>query len=1080
MLQISYKMLQIWISCIAFLISSLLRIEAEIILDPDCGSPLGMQNGAIKDEDIKDTGHSHGTWYAYKARLNGNAAWCIPSCRCSGDGSFRKEFVIEINLKESTKITAIAFQGSPATMGTSITYGKEVQVAYLNSGKWNYHNQKDIGRTLMTNNLGKGEIEYYVLDPPIEGTAVRILMKFDGNPHCLRTELYGCRGEAAQTTKEYKICSKTSNPLMLKQNLDDKQYFKESHSHIHTFRDQYGGKSLLFELPFAWCVQGNSSSKGSYAWTSINLRKRYLLFEVQVNGYITTIGQSESYQYLAESFTLHYSFDEFNWSPYYGGKEMKSMKYLYGSQKLTSPFAAKFVKISIKLREGLNCIKLQLYGCDAKLYMPRIHSYDMTQGTSFNGINYKDSITNKDGVVTNSGRCLMNYQPVTNPVTNPNCWIAWSKVETPDPYIKLLLTREAILTGVSIVSYVNKTAQMNPFGNLAVFSSTSRLIEPQLIGYGCPPNGVYDKDMEIVTYTIALDSVVCSVLKLEFNLKGNWFFVRNVKVLQDEVKEGATLSSNPIECNAPGGKNSTKPLNVVMIICILLTVILIALLILLIFRYQRGLRHFCEKKTSGNGHRSYKGSKIDEDDQLMKHLTPNTAYDDNGRMTSSTYNPSKRLPSHQSSQGTSDFEQIYAAPSVEFDGYDRRGSNTSFTNTNYLLVGNDLNRTTSNASEYAEPEKTDDFYEDPHSLKAEYADPYSQPEPIYGGSVIYSATYENPYGAVMASSLYADPKRVVSSKSSNVKVFPRDKLQFKEKIGVGQFGEVHICEASGLDEIYSSIGHYISGGRPDTGLVAVKVLRAEMHDMKETEFIKEVNVMDRLKHENVVRLLGVCHDEPKLMVVEYMENGDLNMFLQGHIPYQGPQNVRVSQIPSNVLLLDTLLYMSTQIAAGMEYLHSEGFVHRDLATRNCLVGPAYQVKIADFGMSRHLYSKQYYRIEGKAVLPIRWMAPECLYYGTFSPKTDVWSFGVTLWEILTFAGKAPYHERTDEQVIENACQVVLEERMHYPIMTKPDYCPGEIYTIMAKCWRKNPDSRPTMKDIYNFFKDNVESSEEIV
>ena len=143
----------------------------------------------------------------------------------------------------------------------------------------------------------------------------------------------------------------------------------------------------------------------------------------------------------------------------------------------------------------------------------------------------------------------------------------------------------------------------------------------------------------------------------------------------------------------------------------------------------------------------------------------------------------------------------------------------------------------------------------------------------------------------------------------------------------------------------------------------------------------EVNVQAKLKDENVVRLLGVCHEQPKLMVVEYMENGDLQQFLRNRKP--DLKNCRTSQIGPNVLILDQLLYMAQQISAGMKYLHSLGFIHRDLATRNCLVGPAYQVKIADFGLSRPVYSKQYYRVEGKAVLPIRWMAPECLYYGEF-------------------------------------------------------------------------------------------------
>lgn len=263
----------------------------------------------------------------------------------------------------------------------------------------------------------------------------------------------------------------------------------------------------------------------------------------------------------------------------------------------------------------------------------------------------------------------------------------------------------------------------------------------------------------------------------------------------------------------------------------------------------------------------------------------------------------------------------------------------------------------------------------------QYALPNSAPKtnPIYQGSVIYATGYESPYKAVLGSSLYCEPEKVVKKKS--YKIFPREQLNFKEQIGTGQFGEVWIAEASGLEVIYDTIGHYNSWGLADTGKVAVKKLKDSVDKEVEGEFMKEVEVMSQLTNENVVRLLGICNERsPLLMVVEYMENGDLNQFLNKRKPCD-MQNFRASQMAPDILSMDTLIHMSSQIAAGLKYLHSEGFIHRDLATRNCLVGPAFQVKISDFGMSRFLYSKHYYRVEGRAMLPIRWMAPECLFYG---------------------------------------------------------------------------------------------------
>lgn len=248
-------------------------------------------------------------------------------------------------------------------------------------------------------------------------------------------------------------------------------------------------------------------------------------------------------------------------------------------------------------------------------------------------------------------------------------------------------------------------------------------------------------------------------------------------------------------------------------------------------------------------------------------------------------------------------------------------------------------------------------------------------EPIYAGSQIY----ENPYQAVTGSSYYADPGLFTHKGPVNVPEFPRDKLRFVEKIGEGQFGEVHICEVENLcslvDDAKKSTAFF------GTSKVAVKLLRCGQDCSIAEEFMKESRVMSKLEHENVVQLIGVCLDEPKCMVVEYMENGDLMQFMQAHERYTGPPNPRISSIPNIVLRNDTLFYISMQVAAGMNYLSSHGFIHRDLATRNCLVGHSFTVKIADFGMSRHLYTKQYYRIEGRAILPIRWMAPESIYYG---------------------------------------------------------------------------------------------------
>ncbi|PSN51826.1 hypothetical protein C0J52_17686 [Blattella germanica] len=186
-----------------------------------------------------------------------------------------------------------------------------------------------------------------------------------------------------------------------------------------------------------------------------------------------------------------------------------------------------------------------------------------------------------------------------------------------------------------------------------------------------------------------------------------------------------------------------------------------------------------------------------------------------------------------------------------------------------------------------------------------------------------------------------------------------------------------------------------------------------------------------------------------------LSNGDLHEFLICHSPRS---DVSACSDDGNVRVLEQpeFLHIALQIAAGMEYLSGHHYVHRDLAARNCLVGDNLTVKISDFGLSRDVYSSDYYRVQSKSLLPVRWMPPESILYGKFTTESDVWSYGVVLWEIYSY-GLQPYYGYSNQEVID-----MIRSRQLLPC---PEDCPSRLYTLMIECWHEVPSRRPQFPEI---------------
>ena len=328
---------------------------------------------------------------------------------------------------------------------------------------------------------------------------------------------------------------------------------------------------------------------------------------------------------------------------------------------------------------------------------------------------------------------------------------------------------------------------------------------------------------------------------------------------------------------------------------------------------------------------------------------------------------------------------------------------------------------------------------------------YSEPiQPSLFADAVGTADSEDlqPYGPI-----YTTPINLPKSKKVLLKVSGSN-IKENCEIGMGQFGKVILAETVGLSAKDLRLSESDDDKSKST-LVAVKKLKSDAPNVTKEAFEKEVNFMSRLTDRNVIRILGVCYEDTPFIMMEYMEKGDLNQYLQKFKTLSTTDSEPQGQITTR-----TLVHIATQIASAMKYLASHNFVHRDLATRNCLVGPNYLVKISDFGMSKSLYGSHYYRIHGRFALPVRWMSYEC-FYGKFSQKSDVWAFGVTMWEIFSLAKEQPYNDMSDKQLIEDALKG--KNRI---LLARPDKCPLEVYMIVQKCWVHNSKQRATFEELF--------------
>lgn len=265
----------------------------------------------------------------------------------------------------------------------------------------------------------------------------------------------------------------------------------------------------------------------------------------------------------------------------------------------------------------------------------------------------------------------------------------------------------------------------------------------------------------------------------------------------------------------------------------------------------------------------------------------------------------------------------------------------------------------------------------------------------------------------------------------------RDQIKTVRFLGSGNFGQVY-------QAVYG----------PLRSEVAVKSLKDDATKKDLKDMLTELDLMKSLKpHPHVVRLIGCCTEkDPIMIVLEYLPYGDLLGYLRKSRGIEDTYNTGEKR-PSSTLTEKDLLSFAWMIADGMSYLSTKKVVHRDLAARNVLVGDNKVCKISDFGLARGLEGDIYMR-KAKARLPIKWMPPESLLYGTSTTMSDVWSYGIVMWEVFTI-GESPYPGRTKSEI---AGLLVKGYRM-----PKLAHISQELYSIMTMCWQEKPQERSTFQ-----------------
>lgn len=835
----------------------------------------------------------------------------------------------------------------------------------------------------------------------------------------------------------------------------------------------------------AWCPQKQATTEPE-EWIQIDLKTVHVITAAGTQG---RFGNGQGVEY-AEAYMLKYWRPRLSrWIGYHNTKGEEVLQanintYLEAKNELDSPiWASKIRFYPYSYHKRTVCMRVELYGCR---WLDGIISYSMPQGDKrgyvwefydsvYDGQWEGDELKHGLGQLVD-GKFGSDDFKVDFHDSN-QAWIGWKNDTRHNKPIIIKFEFDRVREFSAVHIYCNNqfTKDVRVFGFAEIWFSIGgkHFNRGEPITYEYMEDRIFEHARNV---TIKLHHRVGQYVKLHLHFAAKWMMISEVTF--DSIVAHGNFSVEKLSTTtlAPlNVKNDTnfnklevlttnqinEPTTYLTILLVILILILILLKFVVCFIYRiRNKKIF----------RSPNSSDINFPNNTLPHLQPESVYGmsekgnnieaygvteigDYRRSHGSTIKSSLRstlpLP-YSSDQETNEYQEPYQA--LRYAPY--------YSYSSVVMEMQD-----------SLPKKMPLHFTDTY----EYAVPEAGTLPLLGNQ-------ENiaPITRSRISSISSKSQRISSSRKSQSDVkksptqhealtalkkrlddmslteFPRHRLRMISKLSEGAFGTVYIAEADGIQEYSTSVS-------VDNKLVAIKFLGDQASEKEQRDFYRDVKILAALEDPNLSRVLGICSQEhPVCVIMEYLDHGDLCQFLKTHVTSERNGN----PYGAKSISFDCLIYIGVQIASGMRYLESLNFVHRDLATRNCLIGKAYQVKICDFGTYNEIYSSDYYHVDGNNPIPIRWMAWESVYQAKYTTKSDVWAFAVLLWEILTLARRQPYDTLTDTEVMTNLANIHEDERtyMYLPRPTNDQ----EIYKLMLDCWRSNLSERPTFTEIHLF------------